>query len=91
MFTKAKAMAESRTVKSSLSGFKLAFITLGIGSILAFMAAPVFLGLVILTASVVTTVVAYSVIAFVVGFVYNFFKQKPKAQIEAKDVKATEA
>ena len=56
------------------SGVKLGFTTLIIAGILAFLGAPTFFGVVLITASVVMTVYAYAAIAFVVGAVYKWLK-----------------
>jgi hypothetical protein len=56
------------------SGLKFAGITLVVASLLAFLSAPVFFGMVIITASVVMTVYTYTVIAFILGAIFKWFK-----------------
>jgi len=56
------------------SGLKFAGITLVIGSLLAFLSAPVFFGMVIITASVLMTVYTYTAIAFILGAILKWFK-----------------
>lgn len=65
-----------RVTSSSLFGIKSGFIVLVIFSALAFLAAPVFFGIVLITASVVATVWVYTLIGFVLGFVYKFFTSR---------------
>lgn len=45
-----------------------------VASILAFLAAPTFFGIVFITASVVMTVMMYGVIGFVIGVAVRFFR-----------------
>lgn len=58
------------------SGLKVAGITLVIASLLAFLSAPVFFGMVIITASVVMTVYIYTIIAFILGALFKWLKMR---------------
>jgi uncharacterized membrane protein (DUF485 family) len=61
------------------TAFKVGFITLVIAFMLAVLGAPVFLGAVILTASVLMTVWVYGVLGFIIGAVYKWLSLR-KAQ-----------
>ena len=60
------------------TGFKVAFVTLIIASILAFAGAPTLFGMVIITASLMMTVYVYSLLGFIIGFCFKYFKMKFK-------------
>jgi len=66
-------MLANKIIPSVVSALKLAAIVFVIAAILAFLGAPVFLGMVILTASAIVTVYAYTAIAFVIGFLWKLF------------------
>ena len=63
----------SKIMSVLLAGIKLGFVVMIIAGILAFLGAPTFFGVVIITASVMMTVYAYAAIAFVIGVVYKAF------------------
>ena len=55
------------------SGLKFGFFTLLVVGFFAYLAAPVFFGIVIITAGVVMTVYVYSAIGFMVGVILKWF------------------
>jgi len=60
------------------TAFKFAFVILIVSSILVFLGAPTFFGMVIITASLMMTVYIYSLIGFILGFCFKYFKIKFK-------------
>ncbi len=63
------------------TGLKFATIAFIVASVLAFLGAPTFLGVVFITASVVMTVYAYAVLAFLLGFIFKYFKKPKNAEV----------
>ena len=68
----------TRLLEAAKTGTKVAFITLIIAAIIAFAGSPVFFGMVIITASVMMTVYIYSMLGFLLGFCFKYFKMRPK-------------
>jgi len=66
--------------KIFMTALKFGFVTLLIAAVLAFLSAPVFLGVVLITASVVMTVYIYGAIAFVVGGFYRWLTLRNDAK-----------
>lgn len=66
------------------TGIKTAMATLVVASLLAFLSAPVFFGMVIITASVVMTVYIYTFLAFLLGAIYKWFVIRKKDNASAK-------
>ena len=60
------------------TAFKFAFVILIVSSILVFLGAPTFFGMVIITASLMMTVYVYSLLGFIIGFCFKYFKMKFK-------------
>ena len=71
----------SKLTSVLFAGVKLGFITLIIAGILAFLGAPTFFGIVIITAGVMMTVYTYATIAFVIGVLYKFFVMRKEAKV----------
>ena len=61
----------SKIMSILFAGVKLGFVVMTIAGILAFLGAPTFFGVVIITAGVMMTVYTYAAIAFVIGVVYK--------------------
>lgn len=60
------------------TGLTLSFTVLTIAILLALAGAPMFFGMIIITASVMMTIYIYSVIGFLLGFCFKYFKMRPK-------------
>lgn len=71
----------SKIVSILFAGVKLGFVVMIIAGILAFLGAPTFLGIVMITASVVMTVYTYAAIAFVIGVVYKALMLKKEKNV----------
>jgi uncharacterized protein (UPF0333 family) len=61
----------SKIMSILFAGVKLGFVVMILAGILAFLGAPTFFGIVIITAGVMMTVYTYATIAFVIGVVYK--------------------
>lgn len=61
----------SKIMSILFAGVKLGFVVMILAGILAFLGAPTFFGIVIITAGVMMTVYTYAAIAFVIGVVYK--------------------
>ena len=61
----------SKIMSILFTGVKLGFVVMILAGILAFLGAPTFFGIVIITAGVMMTVYTYAAIAFVFGVVYK--------------------
>jgi len=64
-----------KILSSVLFGIKTALIVAIIGGVLAFLGAPVFFGLVIITSSVVMTVCAYVIASFVISALLHYYNK----------------
>lgn len=74
--------------KSLKLGFLCAFFTLFLGAILAFLSAPVFFGVTLITSAIAGSVVLYTIISGILGFSIKLFTLKRK---EKKDATAATA
>lgn len=63
-------------IESSVFGLKTGFVVMVVLAAMAFLAAPVFLGIVLIKSSVVATVWMYTLVGFVFGFIYKFITSK---------------
>lgn len=66
--------------KSFLHGLKIALVVLAVTALIAFLSAPTFLGLAIITGTAASAVLFWTVFAFVITSVWRFMKKDTDAK-----------